>query len=211
MKKRLMMLALCSALAVPTTVSADILDYEGTINAYKQDNKTAQTFEIDNGSGEKVTAVAKTDIVSISVKSTYISSNPGKDGKKLKKVYLGTSVERVAVCDNGWSKVTYEYKNKSGEQKISGYVQTKNINDSDQVKAAKGTFTALKDSDILDYPGKKDGEVVGEIIQEDEVKRLATVNDIWSQISYKNDEGKKKIGYIPTSVCCQNIGVFSLQ
>jgi hypothetical protein len=74
-------------------------------------------------------------------------------------------------------------------------VQTKNINDSDQVKAAKGTFTALKDSDILDYPGKKDGEVVGEIIQEDEVKRLSTVNDIWSQISYKNDEGKKKIGY----------------
>ena len=137
MKKRLMMLALCSALAVPTTVSADILDYEGTINAYKQDNKTAQTFEIDNGSGEKVTAVAKTDIVSISVKSTYISSNPGKDGKKLKKVYLGTSVERVAVCDNGWSKVTYEYKNKNGEQKISGYVQTKNINDSDQVAQAK--------------------------------------------------------------------------
>ena len=191
MKKRLMMLALCSALAVPTTVSADILDYEGTINAYKQDNKTAQTFEIDNGSGEKVTAVAKTDIVSISVKSTYIRSNPGKDGKKLKKVYLGTSVERVAVCDNGWSKVTYEYKNKNGEQRVSGYVQTKNINDSDQVKAAKGTFTALKDSDILDYPGKKDGEVVGEIIQEDEVKRLSTVNDIWSQISYKNDKGKK--------------------
>lgn len=200
MKKRLMMLALCSALAVPTTVSADILDYEGTINAYKQDNKTAQTFEIDNGSGEKVTAVAKTDIVSISVKSTYIRSNPGKDGKKLKKVYLGTSVERVAVCDNGWSKVTYEYKNKNGEQRVSGYVQTKNINDSDQVKAAKGTFTALKDSDILDYPGKKDGEVVGEVIQEDSVKRLATINEIWSQISYKKENGKKGIGYIPTSV-----------
>ena len=65
-------------------------------------------------------------------------------------------MERVAVCDNGWSKVTYEYKNKNGEQRVSGYVQTKNINDSDQVKAAKGTFTALKDSDILDYPGKKD-------------------------------------------------------
>lgn len=200
MKKRLMMLALCSALAVPTTVSADILDYEGTINAYKQDNKTAQTFEIDNGNGEKVTAVAKTDIVSISVKSTYIRSNPGKDGKKLKKVYLGTSVERVAVCDNGWSKVTYEYKNKNGEQRVSGYVQTKNINDSDQVKAAKGTFTALKDSDILDYPGKKDGEVVGEVIQEDSVKRLATINEIWSQISYKKENGKKGIGYIPTSV-----------
>lgn len=200
MKKRLMILALCSVLAVSTTVSADILDYEGTINAYKQDNKTAQTFEIDNGRGRSVTAVAKTDTVSISVKYTYIRSNPGRAGKKLKKVYLGTSLERVAVCDNGWSKVTYEYKDKNGNQKISGYVGTKSINDGDQVKTAKGTFTALSDSDILDYPGRKDGEVVGEIIQEDEVKRLATVNDIWSQISYKNTAGKRAIGYIPTSV-----------
>ena len=200
MKKRLMLLALCSALMTPTAVSADILDYEGTIDAYKQDNKAAQTFEIDNGNGKKVTAVAKSDTVSISVKYTYIRSNPGKDAGKLKKVYLGTKVERVAVCDNGWSKVAYEYKGKNGTQKISGYVRTKNINDSDQVKAAEGTFTALKDSNILDYPGRKDGEVVGEVIQEDEVDRIATVNDIWSQISYKSDDGKKMIGYIPTSV-----------
>ena len=69
---------------------------------------------------------------------------------------------------------------------------TKHINDSDQVAQAKGTFTALKDSDILDYPGKKDGQVVGEVIQEDEVKRLATVNGIWSQIYYKKREWKKR-------------------
>lgn len=200
MKKRLMMLALCGALMVPATVSADILDYEGTINAYNLDNKAPQTFDIDDGNGKKVTAVAKTDTVSISVKYTYIRSKPGKDARKLKKVYLGTNVERVAVCDNGWSKVTYEHKGKNGTQKISGYIRTKNINDSSQVKAAKGTYTALKDSDILDYPGKKDGEVVGEVIQEDTIKRLATVNDIWSQISYKNASGKKSIGYIPTSV-----------
>lgn len=200
MKKRLMMLVLCSILLVPTTVSADIPDYEETVKAYRQDDKAVQTFEIDDGNGETVTAVARQDTVSISVKYTYIRSNPGKDAEKLKKVYLGTSVDRVAVCDNGWSKIVYEYKGKDGTKKINGYVRTANINDSDQVKAAKGTFTALKDSDILDYPGKKDGEVTGEVIQEDEVKCLATVNDIWSQISYKDDEGKNQIGYIPTSV-----------
>ena len=69
---------------------------------------------------------------------------------------------------------------------------TKHINDSDQVAQAKGTFTALKDSDILDYPGKKDGQVVGEVIQEDEVKRLATVNGIWSQIYYQKREWEKE-------------------
>lgn len=46
-------------LTLSTTVSADILDYEGTINAYKEDNKIPQTFEIDDGSGEKVTAVCQ--------------------------------------------------------------------------------------------------------------------------------------------------------
>ena len=200
MKKKILVLLVCSMLTLPTTVSADILDYEGTINAYKEDNKIPQTFEIDDGSGEKVTAVAKSDKVSVSAKATYIRSMPGKNGKKLVRVYLGTGVERVAVCDNGWSKVTYEKKSKKGTEKISGYVPTKHINDSDQVAQAKGTFTALKDSDILDYPGKKDGQVVGEVIQEDEVKRLATVNGIWSQIYYKKENGKRVIGYIPTSV-----------
>ena len=103
MKKKILALLVCSMLTLSTTVSADILDYEGTINAYKQDDKTPQTFEIDNGSGEKVTAVAKSDKVSVSAKATYIRSMPGKNGKKLARVYLGTGVERVAVCDNGWS------------------------------------------------------------------------------------------------------------
>ena len=95
MKKKILVLLVCSMLTLPTTVSADILDYEGTVNAYKQDNKTLQTFEIDNGSGEKVTAVAKSDKVSVSAKATYIRSMPGKNGKKLARVYLGTGVERV--------------------------------------------------------------------------------------------------------------------
>ena len=32
------------------------------------------------------------------------------------------------------------------------------------------------------------------------MKRLATVNGIWSQIYYKKENGKRSIGYIPTSV-----------
>ena len=86
MKKKILALLVCSMLTLSTTVSADILDYEGTINAYKQDNKTPQTFEIDNGSGEKVTAVAKSDKVSVSAKATYIRSMPGKRKEACKSV-----------------------------------------------------------------------------------------------------------------------------
>ena len=106
MKKKILVLLVCSMLTLPTTVSADILDYEGTINAYKQDNKIPQTFEIDNGSGEKVTAVAKSDKVSVSAKATYIRSMPGKNGKKLARVYLGTGVER-GIAARALSRLTY--------------------------------------------------------------------------------------------------------
>lgn len=203
MKRRLLAALLCAVLVAPSgsvTASAEILDYEGTLNSYKQDNKTPQIFEIDNGSGKSVSVMAKSDTVTVSAKSTYIRLKPGKNGEKLQKVYLGTSMDRVAVCDNGWSKVNYEKKTKDGTKKIIGYIPTAKIDNGDRVEEAKGTFTALKDSDILDYPGKKDGEVVGEVIQEDSVKRLATINEIWSQISYKKENGKKGIGYIPTSV-----------
>ena len=185
MKRRLLAALLCAVLVAPSgsvTASAEILDYEGTLNSYKQDNKTPQIFEIDNGSGKSVSVMAKSDTVTVSAKSTYIRLKPGKNGEKLQKVYLGTSMDRVAVCDNGWSKVNYEKKTKDGTKKIIGYIPTAKIDNGDQVEETKGTFTALKDSDILDYPGKKDGEVVGEVIQEDSVKRLATINEILSLI-----------------------------
>ena len=50
MKKKILALLVFSMLTLSTTVSADILDYEGTVNAYKEDNKIPQTFEIDDGS-----------------------------------------------------------------------------------------------------------------------------------------------------------------
>lgn len=206
MKRRLLAALLCAVLVAPSgsvTASAEILDYEGTLNSYKQDNKTPQIFEIDNGSGKSVSVMAKSDTVTVSAKSTYIRLKPGKNGEKLQKVYLGTSMDRVAVCDNGWSKVNYEKKTKDGMKKIIGYIPTAKIDNGDQVEEAKGTFTALKDSDILDYPGKKDGEVVGEVLELDEVKRTGTVNNVWSRIEYQNADGTEQEGYIPTS--CLNV------
>ena len=75
MKRRLLAALLCAVLVAPSgsvTASAEILDYEGTLNSYKQDNKTPQIFEIDNGSGKSVSVMAKSDTVTVSAKSTYI-------------------------------------------------------------------------------------------------------------------------------------------
>lgn len=186
MRKRLLAVILCASMIFPVSASAEVLGYEATLNTYTQEKKSPQQFQIDDGEGNTVNALAKADTLYVTAKSTAIRSNPGESGTELRSVLLGTKLERVAVCDNGWSKVTFQ---KDGEDKIIGYVQDSVLSDTETVNKFTDTVTAAKDSDILDYPGKKDGEVVGEVLQDDELKRTGTVDDIWSRIVYTDDSG----------------------
>ena len=53
---------------------------------------------------------------------------------------------------------------------------------------------------VLDYPGRKEGSVIGEVLEEDEISRTGTIDDIWSRILFEDDNGEEQVGYIPTSV-----------
>lgn len=197
MKKRICVLLFCAAFAgAPLCVSADVLNYEATMNIYKQDNKVPQTFEIEDGAGNRVTAVAKEDALYVIAKEAIIHSAPGENAGELQTVSLGAGLERVAVCDNGWSKVSYT---DADEKKISGYVQDSVLTDVDFLKEFTDTVTVETDSDILDYPGLRDGEVVGEALQMDELTRTGTVNDVWSVIHYSDAQGIMREGYVLTS------------
>ena len=196
MRKRLLAVILCASMLFPASVYAEVSGYEATLNTYTQEKKTAQQFQIDDGAGNTVNALAKSDTLYVTAKSTAIRYNPGEGGTELRSVLLGTKLERVAVCDNGWSKVTFQ---KDGEDKISGYVQDSVLSDTETVNKFTDTVTVASDSDIFDYPGRKDGEVVGEVLEDDELKRTGTVDDIWSRIVYTDDNGTEQTGYIPTS------------
>ena len=196
MRKRLLAVILCASMLFPASVYAEVSGYEATLNTYTQEKKTAQQFQIDDGAGNTVNALAKSDTLYVTAKSTAIRSNPGEGGTELRSVLLGTKLARVAVCDNGWSKVTFQ---KDGEDKISGYVQDSVLSDTETVNKFTDTVTVASDSDIFDYPGRKDGEVVGEVLEDDELKRTGTVDDIWSRIVYTDDNGTEQTGYIPTS------------
>lgn len=197
MRKKLAVLLLCASILFPASVSAQVLGYEDTFNIYKQDNKTPYTFQINDGNKNTVTAVAKHDTVYISTKYESIRRNPDEKGEVLKRVLLGTKLTRVAVCENGWSKITYTDK-KLG--KLNGYVSTDALMDTSCRVAVNDTLKAVKDADILDYPGRKEGQVVGEVLELDEVRRTATINGVWSRIYYDDENGKKRVGYIPTNV-----------
>ena len=70
----------------------------------------------------------------------------------------------------------------------------------DEITEVQDTVTVAADTDVLDYPGRKEGSVIGEVLEEDEISRTGTIDDIWSRILFEDDNGEEQVGYIPTSV-----------
>ena len=79
------------------------------------------------------------------------------------------------------------------EKKDSGKIE-------DEITEVQDTVTVAADTDVLDYPGRKEGSVIGEVLEEDEISRTGTIDDIWSRILFEDDNGEEQVGYIPTSV-----------
>ena len=107
------------------------------------------------------------------------------------------------------------------EKKDSGKIE-------DEITEVQDTVTVAADTDVLDYPGRKEKgadvtlyecadfrpELVGEydaiafgcpamgdeVLEEDEISRTGTIDDIWSRILFEDDNGEEQVGYIPTSV-----------
>lgn len=197
MKRKIFLAGLCTALLTPIPVSAQVLDYDGIVDKCKQENKALQRFLLDDGAGGTVTALADAEDLYITSKSAQIHSKPGETGDVLDTAVFGTELERVAVCDNGWSKV--EYTSDTGEQ-ISGFVSDIQLGQGTALEAVNDTVTVARDCDVLDFPGRKDGEVTGEVLEEDQITRTGIVDGIWSRIIFENEEGTSSTGYIPTNV-----------
>ena len=177
----------CHAAAVYGAVQ----DYQ----AVTEDNKVLQEFETDDGTGNAVRVAAVQDMLYVTAKSVGIYAKPGDTSEKLTDVTLGDTLTRSAVCDNGWSKVSCEADGES----IIGYIQNQMLSDTDQIQPADAEVEVKSDVTVLDYPSKKDGEEIGEVLELDEVKQTGTVNKVWSRITYQDADGTETEGYIPTS------------
>ena len=197
MSQKIFLIMLSAALLIPVNVSGSVMNDEETIEAYKQEGKTPQRFSLEDGTGGSVMAVAKDDTLYISAREAVIRSKPGESAEELCRAVLGTRLHRVAVCDNNWSKVLL--KEEDGTD-ISGYVSDGSLSDHFSIEEFIDTVTVVQDSDILDFPGRKDGDVVGEVLEEDELTRTGTIDGIWSRIVFQDDSGADRTGYIPTDI-----------
>ena len=174
-------------------VYAGVTDYQ---TVTETDGKTVQIFSTDDGSGNTVKVAACSDRLYVTAKTAVIRATPGENGAELAQAGLGEEVVRSAVCDNNWSKISLE---RDGN-KVNGYIQNQMLSDDIQIQPIEDQAEVRTDCSILDYPGRKDGEVVGEVLELDEVKRTGTVNEVWSRIVYQDESGEEQTGYIPTSV-----------
>lgn len=198
MKKKIYAFVLCTLILLQTSalVRADVPDYEEILDTYEKEDLVPHIFEVEDGNGKPVKAVAKTETLYVTLKEAVINSLPGESGERLISLTLGEQVKRVASCDNGWSKVNYEPD--TGE-KIIGYIADSALSEKIQIQELSDTVTIASDTNVLDYPGRKDGQIIGEVLEMDEVERTGTINDVWSRIVFLDDQDREQNGYIPTA------------
>ncbi len=197
-RKRLCCAAIgCTAfILAPVRVHAEVLDYAGAEAFYQEAGDAPEYYEIGNGTGEAVRVLDYEDVLYVTTREAEIRMVPETSGKLLRTVLLGTKLTQTSICSNGFSKVVYQ--DEKGEAVI-GYIETEMLSDRSLMTKMDDKVVVDHDTDILDYPGKKDGEIIGEALEYDEYARTATVNGVWSRIVYEDENGTEQTGYLPTS------------
>ena len=196
MKKKLWMgsLILTATVLTASIAQASVTDYESLTNAYKQDDKEYTTEEVKDGSVEGTKMIAHEDVVYVSSKTAQICKAPQEGSECLKTISLGTEVHRVGICENGWSKINFKKEN--GE-KSTGYIQNTSLSENSQIKDVDNEEVKVtEDCLVREYPGMKDGQEIGELLEEDVVLRVGDCNGQWSKVTYEDIDGSTVTGFV---------------
>ena len=185
----------CMLLLSALPVHAEVTDFETAEALYQQQDEMSPVFQVDDGDGNTVNMIGWEDTLYILQKEIVVRSCPGSNGSEVGTAEMGMQVQRTAVCDNGWSKISY----RAGEDEVSGYVPNDVMDDTYIETEATDTDVVMQDSEVLDYPGKKDGIVCGQVTAMQEVQR-ASEEGGWSCITYTDASGTEITGYVPSVV-----------
>lgn len=133
----------------------------------------------------------------VTAKSAGIYQTPDEQGTLLQTVPLGTMLQCMETEEDGWKEVSLII---NGESQAAGYMQDWYLSTQMPMKTCDETVTVLDDCDVLDFPGRKDGEVIGEVLEFDEIVCTSIVNDVWSKVRFEDGEGNEQSGYVPLEV-----------
>ena len=144
-----------------------------------------------------VQAATNQKCVYVSTKEAVIREEPLEEAKGILTVPFSTELYQEEIVDEIWSRVTVTKEN--GES-VTGYIETVRLSEEELLESCDEIKEVFEDCDVLDYPGKRDGEVIGEVLEMDAIQRTAVLGEVWSQIVFEDKLGQSQTGYIPTSV-----------
>lgn len=175
---------------------AATLDYKTAINKIEAKGSPAVIQYFEDGKGNKGKMVASAGRVYSSSASLKIRKDPNAGSSAIKTLPFGASVDRVGLCDNGWSKLVITMDDK----KVYGYAESYYLSSDSLIKKMHERLSVSEDAEVLNFPGIRDGLGIGEISKGDTVTCTGMCSDNWSRITFDSSSGKKVTGFVQNSV-----------
>lgn len=197
MRRLLAMILSISLMAgLSANVMASALDYKAAVNKIEAKGTPAVIQYFEDGEGNKGKMVVFSGKVYSSNASLKIREHPNADAKTIQTLPFGEAADRVGLCDNGWSKLVLTLKGK----KVYGYAESYYLSTKQLIKKMNEKLVVVEDSQVLNFPGVRDGLTIGEVSAEDIVTCIGMCSDNWSQITYLEDGDKKVTGFLQNNV-----------
>ena len=136
--------------------------------------------------------------------SLHVRSGPGTDYKSIGYLKKGMTARRVAVSDNGWSKIKYE---KTYGYVSNQYIKTVSVSENGNSSTSKAPAYQIVDEVVYSTasihlrsgPGTN-YKAIGYLQPGDSAKRTAVGDNGWSRVRFQKGEAYAKSEYLTTSV-----------
>ncbi len=198
MKKRLYILsAALVTLFTAQTARADTLDFQGAVDKLNTENQLVVTQNFADSKGQTGKMVVMVEPAYTQAATLAVKETPDADAKTIRTLVFGQKVSRVGLCDNGWSKVLV--KNNTGD-KVYGYTESYYLSDSELLTEMEEELTVIKDAEVLDFPGTRNGLSIGSVVEAEKVMCTGVSSNEWSRIRTENNKGEEITGFVPNSV-----------
>ncbi len=190
-------LAMFFSLFGAQAVMGATLDYDGAIEKLNEEDELVVLQNVADTGGNIGKMVIVLEPAYTQAATLSVKESPSADSKTIKKLSFGQKVSRVGVCDNGWSKVLV--KNKAGD-KVYGYVESYYLSDLELLTELEEELTVTEDSEVLDFPGVRNGLSVGNVTENELVTCTGVCTNEWSRIVATNDQGEEVTGFVQNSI-----------
>jgi len=133
----------------------------------------------------------------VALKEVQVFESPDENSGVTGNLHFETKVEALPSGQDGWSEIT---ANADDGTRIHGYVTDASLSEKSNVEAMKEYMMVASDSEVLDYPGQRDGDVIGEVLEFDEVELTGLIGSTWGRIKFLDDSLEEQEGYVLTDV-----------